>query len=88
MLLLIGSVLSYLLIPWISEKSSHRRLLQERRVDKACDVLKQGLTDDEQLNSIMTAFEIFNKEAESDPKTYKIAQAELKHSFTSKLYWS
>ena len=80
-ILLIGGVLSYLLVPWIREKSSHKRLLQEQRVDRACDVLKQGLIDDQQLNSIQTAFEIFNKEAESDPKSYKTAQAELKRSF-------
>jgi hypothetical protein len=80
-LLLIGSALSYLLIPWISEKSSHKRLLQEQRINKACDVLAQGLIDDERLNSIVTHFEIFNKEAESDPKTYRTAQAELKRSF-------
>jgi hypothetical protein len=85
-LLLIGSVLSYLLIPWISEKSSHKRLLQEKRVDRACDVLQQGLIDDLKLNSIQTAFEMFNKEAESDPKSYKTAQAELKNSF-NKLYF-
>ena len=86
MLLLLGSALSYRLIPWISEKSSHRQLLQEQRINRACDVLKQGLIDDEQLNSIQTAFEIFNKEAESDPKGYKTAKAELKSSF-SKLYF-
>ena len=85
-ILLIGGVLSYLLVPWISEKSSHKRLLQEQRVDRACDVLKQGLIDDQQLNSIQTAFEIFNKEAESDPKSYKTAQAELKSSF-NKMYF-
>ena len=84
--LLAGAVLSYLLVPWISEKSAHKRLLQEQRVNKACDILKQGLIDDEQLNSIQTAFKIFNKEAASDPKSYKTAQAELKRSF-AKLYF-
>jgi hypothetical protein len=83
MLLLMGSILSYLLIPWISEKSSHKQLLQQERVNKAIDVLKQGLIDDEQLNSIQTAFEIFDKEAESDPESYRNAQEELKKSFTS-----
>jgi hypothetical protein len=84
--LLVGAILSYLLVPWISEKSAHKRLLQEQRVNKACDILKQGLIDDEQLNSIQTAFKIFNKEAVSDPKSYKTAQAELKSSF-AKLYF-
>jgi hypothetical protein len=85
-LLLIGSVLSYVLIPWITEKSSHKQLLQQQRIDRACDVLKQGLVDDEQLNSIQTAFEIFDKEADSDPDSYKAAQVELKSQF-SKLYY-
>jgi len=86
MLLLIGSVLSYVLIPWISDKAAHKRLLQEQRVNRACDVLKQGLVDDEQLNSIQTAFEIFSKQADSDPKSYKAAQEQLKSDF-NKLYF-
>ncbi len=80
-LLLVGSALSYLLIPWITDRSSHKRVLQEQRVERAVDVLKQGLTDDQKLISILNLFEMFNKDAEADPKSYKTAQAELKTSF-------
>ena len=81
MLLLIGSTLSCLLVPWISENSSHRRVLQEQRVSEARDILKQSLADDAQLNAIVTSIEMFNKEAESNPKGYKAAQAEHERSF-------
>ena len=62
MLLLIGSTLSCLLVPWISENSSHRRVLQEQRVSEARDILKQSLADDAQLNAIVTSIEMFNKD--------------------------
>jgi len=80
-LLLVGSALSYLLIPWITDSSSHKRVLQEERVERAVDVLKQGLTDDQKLISMVNLFEMFNKDVEADPKTYKAAQAELKTAF-------
>ena len=80
-LLLVGSALSYLLIPWITDRSSHKRVLQEERVERAVDILKQGLTDDQKLISMLNLFEMFNKDVEADPKTYKTAQAELKTSF-------
>jgi hypothetical protein len=82
MLLLIGSGLSYLLIPWISEKSTHKRVLQEGRVSEARYVLNQALVDDKQLNTILTTFEMFDKEAASDPKNYKSAQTQLKRTIT------
>jgi hypothetical protein len=80
-LLLVGSALSYLLIPWITDSSSHKRVLQEERVERAVDVLKQGLIDDQKLISMVNLFEMFNKEAAADPTTSKTAQAELKVSF-------
>jgi hypothetical protein len=55
--------------------------LQEQRVSEARDILKQSLADDSQLNAIVTSIEMFNKEAESDPKGYKAAQAEHERSF-------
>jgi hypothetical protein len=61
-LLLLGTVLSYLVVPWISEISSHKRLVQEQRIDLAADILKQALQDDQQLSTIHTAFEIFYKQ--------------------------
>jgi hypothetical protein len=79
-LLLIGSVLSYLLVPWIGEKLSHKHVLQEGRVNQARDVLKQVLVDDEQLNRIETAYGMFDNGAASDPKGYKAAQAELRRT--------
>ncbi len=80
-LLLIGSALSCLLVPWISENSSRRRVLQEQRVSEARDILKQSVADDAQINAIVTSIEMFNKEAASNPKGYKAAQAEHERSF-------
>jgi len=66
-ILLVGTSLSYIFIPWISEKSSHKRLLQEQRINLATEILKQGLQDDQQLSSIHTAFAIFDKQQSAFP---------------------
>jgi hypothetical protein len=80
-LLILGTALSYVFIPWISEKSAGKRLLQESRINRATDILRQGLIDDERLNSMQTAFEIFQKHAASDPDNYKSAQKEFREYF-------
>jgi len=79
-ILLVGSALSYWLVPWIGEKVSHGHVLQEQRVNQARDVLTQALIDDEQLNMIVTAYGMFDNGAASDPKSYKAAQAELRRN--------
>lgn len=79
-LLLIGSTISYLLVPLIGERVSHQHVLQEQRVDMARDIQKQSLIVDEQLNAMVTAYEMFDKGAIIDPTTYKTAQAELRRS--------
>jgi hypothetical protein len=80
-LLLVGTVLSYLFIPWISSRSTHRSLLQEERVKQATEILDQSLLVDKQLNSIRTAFELFEKAAVSEPSQYKMAEAQLNSRF-------
>jgi len=84
-LLLFGTILSCLVVPWISEISSHRRLLQEQRVNLAADILKQALLDDQQLSTIHTTFEFFYKEQIAFPLGDPSAPKQLHESF-AKLY--
>lgn len=80
-LLLVGTVLSYLLIPWISSRSTHRSLLKEGRVKQVTEILDQSVLVDKQLNSIHTAFELFEKAAVSEPSQYKTAEGKLDSRF-------
>jgi uncharacterized membrane-anchored protein YhcB (DUF1043 family) len=80
MLLVIGSAVSYLLVPLIGERVSHKRVLQEQRVNIACDIQKQALIVDEQLHAMATDYALFSNGAAVDPLTYRDAQAELRRS--------
>jgi hypothetical protein len=83
--LILGTVLSCWLIPWISSRANNKRLQQEKRVNKAIDILGQSLIDEERLNLIQTAFETFQKHCTSDPDNCKRDQQELRQNY-DKLY--
>jgi hypothetical protein len=83
--LILGTVLSCWLIPGISSRANNRRVQQEKTIDKAMDILRESLIDEERLNSMQTAFEIFQKHSTSDPDNCKRDQQELKEYY-HKLY--
>jgi hypothetical protein len=82
-LLAISSVLSYALIPWISEKSAHARLIQQQRMSQALDILKQSVADDQELNMMTTSFGLFCKNAASNPRIAKKLQRDEMTAFSA-----
>ena len=79
--LIIGTVLSCWLIPGISSRANNKRLQQEKMINEATDILNESLVDEERLNSMQTAFELFYKQSISDPVSRKRDQQELKRYY-------
>ena len=79
--LILGTAFSCLLIPWISSRANNKRVQQEKTIDEAIDILKKSLIDEERLNSMQTAFEMFQAHSISDPDNCKRDQQELKQYY-------
>ncbi len=62
LVLLIGSVLSSLLIPSISSRSSEAQLLQETRLKKALEVGVHNREFDSKLNALITLMKTFHNQ--------------------------
>ena len=62
LLLLVGSVLSSLLIPGISSRSSEAQLLQETRLKKALEVGTRNREFDSKLNVLSTLMQTFHNQ--------------------------
>lgn len=61
-LVIIAAILSAWLIPWIHFKSERRRVLFEKRLDKAIDITKNHQEVTARLNALQSALEMFQKD--------------------------
>ncbi|MBZ5726685.1 MAG: hypothetical protein LAP87_17005 [Acidobacteriia bacterium] len=56
-----GSVLSAILVPWISARMNDRKLLNDARLQLCIDILKNSTQNDQMLNSMNTSVNMFLK---------------------------
>lgn len=86
-LLLVGSVLSSLLIPGISARSSEAQLLQETRLKKALEVGTHNREFDSKLNGITTLMKTFhnqNVRMKFNPVELREAQNAFRKDYTDR----
>lgn len=60
--LLIGTIISSLAIPWLNARSTRARQIEEARQTKAMEILKGIGADNVRLNAVRSAFDVFEKE--------------------------
>jgi|GEM_PF-1413478 len=61
-ILLIGTIISSLAIPWLNARSTRARQIQDARQAKAMEIIKSIGADNVRLNSVRSAFDVFEKE--------------------------
>jgi hypothetical protein len=61
----VSSLLSALLIPWISARMNDRRLINDARLQECLSILKNTSEADQRLNTLVTTMEIFLKDSAS-----------------------
>ncbi len=62
MVLFAGTIISSIGIPWLNTRSAQARQVEESRQTKALEILKDSTNDNARLNSIGSAFGMFEKE--------------------------
>ena len=60
--LLIGTCLSSWLIPYVSGRIDHEKLIREARLKKAMEIIGDNAETERNLNRLLTTLEIFNKD--------------------------
>jgi hypothetical protein len=86
-LLILGSALSSLLIPWISSRSTEAKLLQEARLTRALEVGTHNRDFDSKLNGLLTYMEMFhtqNVRMKLKPAELKEAQTAFRNKYTER----
>lgn len=61
-LLIVGSIIGSLLVPWINRQSDKSRVLREARLKKAIQIVDNNTRMQSQINSLMTRLGIFHKD--------------------------
>jgi hypothetical protein len=60
--LFVGTVISSLAIPWLNARSSRAQQIEVSQQQKALEILKNASLDNARLNSLRSAFNVFEKE--------------------------
>ena len=77
-LLLLGTAISAVLIPYISGTISDRKLLQDERSKQALTILEESSLVDKHLETLQTTCEMFAKDTHGDRREIVEAQRQLK----------
>jgi len=77
-LLLLGTLLTSAIVPYLSTKITHNRILQEERIRTARKIFDDSELTEKQLNMIRTKLESFYKDASEEPKRRRAEQEELR----------
>jgi hypothetical protein len=60
--LLMGTIITSLAIPWLNARSARARQIQEAQQAKAMEIIKSIGADNVRLNAVRSAFDVFEKE--------------------------
>jgi hypothetical protein len=60
-LLLLGSLIGSVLIPWLNTRADRQRLLREARLKAASEIIRHNLDMNQKLNTLQTTLELFHK---------------------------
>src|SRR5271154_4897387 len=77
-LLLLGTAISAVLIPYISGTISDRKLLQDERSKQALTIIEESGLVDKHLETLQTTCEMFTKDTHGERKEIVEAQRQLK----------
>ena len=95
--LVVGAVVTSILVPILSDRVNREKLLRERRLNIAMEIIKDNVETNRRLNSMVTALELFQKD-NSGPSArvvdYRAEQKELRGKidqayleFDSQAWW-
>ncbi len=75
-----GTVISSMAIPWLNARSARARQVEEARQLKAMEILRGAIADNTRLNSVRSAFNVFEKEGglTGNPELVEERRAELR----------
>jgi hypothetical protein len=87
LLMVVGAILSYLIIPAISSISDNQRKIKELKLDLAYRIIDQNTEVSKNLNSLYVTLALFRKDHEHVTNLSSLnASRELTHSDMLKLY--
>lgn len=60
--LFVGTVITSMAVPWLNTQSARARQIEDARQQKAMEILKGATADNARLNSVRSAFRVFEEE--------------------------